>query len=130
MAKEKKKIEQEKAFEDREDLKRLVFYIIIVNAGQSDNIVKLLKSNHSSAQFIKNGEGTASKQIREVLGIEENKKEIIFSLLREDFVPDFKKELEAYFLSSKKNSGIGFTVDVNSVVGVKMYKFLTQTIRG
>ena len=34
---------EKSGFEARDDLKRLVFYIIIVNFGQSSNIIKLLK---------------------------------------------------------------------------------------
>ena len=118
------------AFEDRPDLKKLVFYMIIVNFGQGDNIIRLLKNNHSSAQFTQTGEGTATKQIRAILSIEENRKEIIYSLIREEYVPDIKRELEAYFAASKKNAGVAFTIDLDSIVGVKLYKFLTQTVRG
>lgn len=130
VVKAKKVPETEKKFEDRDDIKRLVLYIVIVNFGQSSSVIKLLKTNHSSAQFIRVGEGTASKQIREILSIEDNRKEIIYSLLREDCVPDFKKEIEAYFAASKKNKGVAFTVKLDSIVGVKLYKFLSQTVRG
>ena len=129
--KENKKPEEVKEpFEKRPGLKKLCFYIIVVNFGQGANIIRLLKNNHSSAQFTQIGEGTASKQIRTILAIEENRKEIIYSLVREDFVPDIKRELEAYFAASKKNAGVAFTIDLDSIVGVKIYKFLTQTVRG
>ena len=118
------------AFEDRPDLKKLTFYVIIVNFGQGNNIIRLLKNNHSSAQFTQSGEGTATKQIRAILSIEENRKEIIYSLVREEYVPEIKRELEAYFAASKKNAGVAFTIDLESIVGVKLYKFLTQTVRG
>ena len=118
------------SFEKRDDLKRMVFYVVIVNYGQSGNIIKLLKNNHSSAQFVQIGEGTATKQVRSILNIEDNTKEIIYSFLREEFVPDFKMELDAYFASSKRNAGIAFTIDLSTIVGVKLYKFLTQTVRG
>ena len=93
-------------------------------------MVKLLKRKGSSAQFVRYGEGTASKQVLSVLHIEDTKKEIVYSFVREDLVPDIKAEIEAYFLSSKKNAGIAYTIDLNSIVGVKMYKFLSQTVRG
>lgn len=126
----KKAEEVKEPFEKRPDLKRLTFYMIIVNYGQADNIIRLLKNNHSSAQFAQAGEGTASKQIRSILAIEENRKEIIYSLIRDEYVSEIKKELEAYFAASKKNAGVAFTIDLDSIVGVKLYKFLTQTIRG
>ena len=117
-------------FEKRDDLKKILLYMIIVNYGQGDNIVRILKNNHTSAQFVRVGEGTATKQILDILNIEDNRKEIIYSLVREDYVPDIKRELEAYFAASKRNAGIAYTLDLNAVVGVKVYKFLTQTVRG
>ena len=118
-------------FEKRDDLKKIVLYTIIVNYGQGDNIVRILKNNHnSSAQFVSVGEGTATKQILDILSIEDNRKEIVYSLVREDAIPDIKRELEAYFAASKRNAGIAYTLDLNAVVGVKVYKFLTQTVRG
>ena len=126
----KKIVEEKPAFEDREGLRRLVFYTIIVNFGQSGNILKILKRNHSSAQFVKVGEGTATKQIAQILNLEDNRKEIIYTLVNEDYVKDIKMELEAYFAASKRNAGVAYTIDVDSFVGVKLYKFLTQTVRG
>ena len=117
-------------FESRKDLKKLVMYTIIVNYGQGDNIIRILKNNHSSSQYVKVGEGTATKQVLDILNIEDNRKEIIYSLVREDAVPEIKKELEAYFAINKRNAGIAYTLDLSSVVGVKVYKFLTQTVRG
>ena len=126
----KKTEEKKQPFEERPDLKKLKFYIIIVNYGQGQNIVKLLKANHASAQFVQFGEGTATKQVRSILAIEDNRKEIVYSFLREDLVNDFKKDLDAYFASSKRNAGVGFTIELDTIVGVKLYKFLTQTVRG
>ena len=60
----------------------------------------------------------------------ENRKEIIYSLIREEYIPEIKRELEAYFAASKKNACVAFTINLDSIVGVKIYKFLTQTIRG
>ena len=117
-------------FEERQELKKLVFYITIVNFGQGDNILRLLKANHCSSSFIQSGEGTATSRVRDILNIEDTRKEIVFSLIREDFISEFQKELEAYFASSKKNKGVGFAIDLDSIVGVKLYKFFTQTVRG
>ena len=118
------------AFETRPDVRKLVLYTIIVPRGQAENILRILKDNKSSAQFVQYGDGTASNAIREILGAEDNKKDIVYSLVREDVVPDIKKELDIYFVASKRNRGIAYTISLTSIVGVKMYKFLTQTVRG
>ena len=128
MAKDKKK--EYTPFEEREELKKLIFYVVIVNFGQGDNIIKLMKANHSSAQFVQSGEGTATSKVRDILNIEDNRKEIVFSLIREDYISEFQKELEAFFASSRMSKGVGFAVNLDSIMGVKLYKFFTQTVRG
>ena len=90
-AKKKENTQESGSFESRSDIKKLVLYTIIVPRGQADNIVRILKANKSSAQFIKYGEGTASNAIRDILGSEDTKKDIVYSIVREDAVPDIKK---------------------------------------
>lgn len=126
----KPKEQEPEPFEKRKDLKRLLLYVIIVNYGQGDTVIKLLKNNGTSAQFVQIGEGTANKQVLSILHIEDVRKEIIYTFVREDLVPSIKRELEAFFALSKRNAGIAFTIDLDSVVGVKTYKFLSQTVRG
>ena len=129
----KKVVKKEEAytpFEKRDDLKKLVFYIVIVNYGQGDNIIRLFKNRGSTAQFVQIGEGTANSRVKEILNIEDTRKEIVCSIVREDRVKEIKDELEAYFAVSSKNRGVGFTIELSSMVGVKLYKFFTQTIRG
>ncbi len=127
----KEVVEEERpAFETRDDIRRLVLYTIIVPRGQGDNIIRILKANKSSAQFLQYGEGTANNAIREILGIEDTKKDIVYSIVREDLVKDIKREIDVYFVASKRNKGIAYTIPLKAIVGVKMYKFLTQTVRG
>lgn len=131
--KEKKKeaLEEERpAFETRDDLKKLYLYTVIVPRGQGEYIMRVFKANKSSVQFLQYGEGTASNAIRDILGIEDTKKDIVYSIVREDAIPDLKKEIDVYFVASKKNRGIAYTIALTSIVGVKMYKFLSQTVRG
>ena len=118
------------AFESRSDIKRLVLYTVIVPRGQAENIMRLFKANKSSAQFVQYGEGTASNAIKDILGVEDTHKDIVYSIVREDAVPDIKKELDIFFVASKKNRGIAYTISLNTFVGVKLYKFFTQTVRG
>ena len=70
---------EDSAFENRSDIKKLVLYTIIVPRGQGENIIRLLKANKSSAQFVQFGEGTASNAIRDILGVEDTKKDIVYS---------------------------------------------------
>ena len=92
-------------FEERKELKKLVFYVVIVNFGQGDNIVRILKANHSTAQFIQAGEGTATNKIRDILNIDDNRKEVIYTLIREDYISDLQKNklIEIKVIKNYKN---------------------------
>ena len=103
---------EDPAFETRSDIKKLVLYTVIVPRGQGENIIRIFKANKSSAQFVQYGEGTASNAIRDILGSEDTKKDIVYSLVREDAVPDIKKELDVYFIASKRNRGIAYTISL------------------
>lgn len=125
MARKKKDVS---LIENNPNLKKLSLYISIVDYGQSENIIKIFQRYKSSMQFVQNGTGTAVKAVRDILGLEDNRKEIVFAFVTNDTVEDLRKELDAYFLSSKRNRGIAFTVSLNSMIGAKLYHFLSNTI--
>lgn len=108
--------------------KKLLLFVTIVEEGQAPAVVRLFERCGSSAQYIQRGEGTASKEIYDILGIEEIGKDIIFSFIAEDKISEIKKELEAFFVASKRNRGIGFSVPLSSIIGVRVYQFLANTV--
>lgn len=127
----KKKNETNKTaepFEKKKDLEKLSIFVTIVNANLADTITKIFQGVGVSAQFVQRGQGTATKQIKDILGIEDNSKDVVFSIIKQSAIPDAKAELEAFFAASKKNKGIGFTIPMTSVTGVTVYKFLTNTL--
>ena len=115
-------------FEKRKDIQKLSIFVTIVGTGLAETITKLFKNYGASAQFIQRGEGTATKQIREIFGIEDTSKDIIISIIKQSSIQDIKTELEAFFAANKKNRGIGFSIPMTSVAGVTVYKFLTNTL--
>ena len=110
------------------DQKKLSMFVTIVNKGQGNFVLKLFESEGANAQFIQHVEGTAQKEIRDILGIEDNSKEIIISLIQNDKIPSASKELEAFFKISKKNRGIGFAIPMTSIIGMRIYQFLSDSI--
>ena len=108
--------------------KKLLLFVTIVGKGLSRPVMKIFERAGSSAQFVQRGEGTAQKEIYNILGIEDVDKDIVFSFVSEDKIPDTKKELNAFFLVSKKNRGIGFSVPLSSIIGVRVYQFLANTV--
>lgn len=110
------------------DTKKLLLFVTIVNRGQGNFVLKLFESEGANAQFVQYGEGTAQKEIRDILGIEDNSKEVIISLISEDKIESAKKELEAFFKIRKRNRGIGFSIPMTSLIGMKLYQFLVDTL--
>lgn len=131
MALFKKKKKEEvtpKPFEERKDLEKLSIFITIVDKGQGEAVLKLFDSNGVAAQVIQRGRGTATKQMYDILGVEDNKKDIVFSVIKQSSIPDAKKDLEAFFAASKRNKGIGFSIPMTSIIGVSVYQFLTDSL--
>ena len=126
----KKKVKKEVAYEDRTDIKikKLLMHITIVPSEQGPTINKLFKSLGVSCQFTQRGRGTASKKVREILGVEDNHKELIFSLVPEDLVPKMNLELEAFFAANDRNKGIAFTIPLESIMSVRVYNFLADML--
>ena len=95
------------------EIKKLSLFVTIVSRGQADPVVRLFETLGVSAQF---------------LGIEDDRKSIVFSFIKRDMIPEASKELEAFFLSSPKNKGIGYSIPINSLIGMQLYRFLADTL--
>lgn len=126
--KTKKENTEIKSDVSKSDIKKLSMFITIVNRGQGNYVLKLFESEGANAQFVQYGEGTAQKEIRDILGIEDNSKEIIISLISQDKIDSAKRELEAFFKVSKRNRGIGFSIPMTSLIGMTFYQFLVDTL--
>ena len=124
----KKQVQNNEPFEKRDDLKKLSLFITIVNAGQAAPIIKIFEDAGVSAQIVQRGRGTATRQIMDILGVEDNGKDVVLSFIKQESIPDVKVELNAFFAASKKNKGIGFSVPLTSIIGVKVYQFLADTL--
>lgn len=124
----KKVNKTEQSFEKTNEIKKLCLYVTIVNKGQANAVTSLFQRMGSALQYVEVGNGTANKNVLDILGIEDNAKEIVFAVIKEELVKDAARELQAFFMASKKNKGIGFKVDLTSMIGVKLYRFLTNSL--
>lgn len=124
----KKVSKTEQSFEKTNEIKKLCLYVTIVNKGQANAVTSLFQRMGSSLQYVEVGNGTANKNVLDILGIEDNAKEIVFAVIKEELVKDAARELQAFFMANKKNKGIGFKVDLTSMIGVKLYRFLTDSL--
>lgn len=122
MAKKEVKLPYDKTNE----IKPLVAYFAIVNQGNAGAVIDIFRRAGSTASFVQMGTGTASKHVRDILGIEDNRKEIVVSIIREELLKEATVELEAFYAASKRNKGIGFSVSLTGLSGVRMYQFLAN----
>lgn len=112
-------------YEDTSNLLGLKIFISIVPLGQAAAIVKMLEKTGVNYSVITQGEGTGAKFVPNL--VTDNKKNIIFSFVREDKTEEVKKILKERFSISKASNGISFSVNLTSVMGVSIYKFLSNT---
>lgn len=115
------------SYEDTFVIQKLKMLCIIVNRHQGDYFINKLMENKVGAAFLVYGTGTATREIYDLLGVGDTKKDIVLSLVKESDVPVIKKMISDRFSVSKKAKGIAFFSDVNSLAGVLMYKYFTNT---
>ena len=123
-----KKEEKQKLFEEKPDLQRLFLLTVVVEQPVANQVVKLLQDLGSSAQFVHNGRGTAPSEIMGILNASVDRKAIINAFVSEDKMQVITEELGIFLGLSRKNRGVGFFVPLSSIQGIRMYKYLTQTI--
>ncbi len=128
VVKPSKKQAKVKAFEDKPDLQKLYIYVIVVEQPVVNTVLKLLQNLGSSAQFVHNGRGTAPSDIANILNSQVDKKAIINAFVSEDILANVQEELTIFFKATRKNRGVGFAIPLSSIQGIRMYKYLTQTI--
>jgi hypothetical protein len=106
--------------------KKLKLLITVVNRRKTELFMDLLTSYEVNFQTAVLAQGTAHSEMLYMLGLEESDKSVIFSVLREDKVTEAMHMLEEKFTTIKDGKGIAFTVPMSSVIGVAIYRFLSN----
>ena len=105
---------------------RLELLITIVNRSKSDYYIDLIQSMEVNMQLAVPAKGTASKEIMNLLGLADNDKTVIFSVIREDMAKLALETIEEKFRTIRNGKGIAYTVPLSSVIGVSLYGFLSN----
>ena len=106
--------------------KKLKLLITVVNRSKTELFMDFLTDNEVNFQTSVLAQGTAHSEMLHMLGLEDSDKSVIFSILREDKVTEAMQMLEDKFLTIKHGKGIAFTVPMSSVIGVAIYRFLSN----
>lgn len=116
-----------KKYEKEFEVEPLRLLVIIVNRYQGDFYLSKLKEHGVAAAFLCNGSGTATRDIYDMLGVGEIKKDVILSLVRKNKVQEIFQFVQDKFNVSKNAKGVAITIPIDAISGVLLYRFFTDT---
>ena len=105
---------------------KLKLLVTIVNRNKAEFFMDLLQSQEINVQLALAGEGTASTDMLQLLGLADSSKSVILSIVREDRAHEALSLLGEKFKTVRGGKGIAYTIPLQSVVGVAIYRFLTN----
>ena len=111
------------------DLKKLKLLITVVNRKKTEFYLDYLTGFEVNFQTAVAGQGTATSDTMYLLGLADSDKSVIFSILREDRAEEAMQGLEEKFHTLRGGKGIAFTVPLTGVIGVAIYRFLSNNRR-
>ena len=109
---------------------RLKLLIVIVDRRKAEFYSDLLQGYDVNLQLFSLVQGTASTEIKQKLGLIDTENVAIFNIIRESMAGEALKMLEEKFRTVRRGKGIAFTIPFESVLGSKVYRFLSNNRMG
>ena len=106
-------------------IKKLKHLFTIVDRPKGEFYLDVISQFDVNCQLAMSGLGTATSELVELLGLEPHKA-VILSVVREDQVDAVMNCLEDKFSSIRNGKGVSFAVPLSSVIGVNLYRFLSD----
>jgi len=106
-------------------IKKLKLLFTVVERPKAEFYLDVLSQFEINCQIVMAGKGTATSELVDMLGLNDQKA-VILSVVREDMVEPVIKCLEEKFTTIRKGKGIAFAVPLSSVIGVNLYQFLSN----
>ena len=106
--------------------KKLKILVSVVPRNKTEFYMDFISEYEVNFQASVLAQGTAKSDTLYMLGLEDSDKSVIFSVLREDRAQEAMQALEDKFDSLKNGKGIAFTMPMSSVIGVAIYRFLSN----
>ena len=106
-------------------IKKLKLLFTVVDRQKGEFYLDVISQFDVNCQLAVGGLGTATSELVELLGLEPHKA-VILSVVREDLVDVVMNTLEEKFATIRNGKGISFAVPLSSVIGVNLYRFLSD----
>ena len=106
-------------------IKKLKLLFTVVDRPKGEFYLDVISQFDVNCQLAVGGLGTATSDLVELLGLEPHKA-VILSVVREDMVDTIMNTLEDKFATIRNGKGISFAVPLSSVIGVNLYRFLSD----
>ena len=110
--------------------KKLKILVTIVERSKADFYLSALEGFDVNLQTLVYARGTASKEIISLIGLQDENKAVIFSIVKEDKIKEILATYEDKYFKTKRGKGVAFTIPISSVIGVMVYKFLLNVNEG
>jgi len=104
---------------------KLKVLFTIIDRDKRNFYLDVLEGYEINFQTVLYGHGTAPSELYHYLGIN-NDKAIIISVVRDSVVKEILNNYEDKYFKTKKGKGIAFTLEMTSLIGVSLYKFLAN----
>ena len=108
------------------DVKKLKILVTVVDRSKSLFYMDLLEQFEVNMQVRFLGKGTANSEMLSLLGLAETEKVVILSIIKEEREKEILETLSEKFEKVKNGKGIAYTISMKSVIGVSIYKFLSN----
>ena len=106
-------------------IKKLKLLFTVVDRQKGEFYMDVISQFDVNCQMAMGGLGTATSELVELLGLEPHKA-VILSVVREDMVDTIMNTLEDKFATIRNGKGVSFAVPLSSVIGVNLYRFLSD----
>ncbi|MFA5686658.1 MAG: hypothetical protein WCZ47_01810 [Bacilli bacterium] len=120
-------VAEKKLLSKENKIEKMKLLITITNYGYGKKVLRFIKKYEVALNFSVYGRGTGTQEIYRLLGLSDRRKEIIFSIVKNTHLPLLKEDINNFYLQKKEAKGIAFSVDISSVIGTSIYKYLTNT---
>ena len=110
-------------------IKKLKLLFTFVDKPKGEFYMDVISQFDVNYQMVLGGLGTARSDLVELLGLEPHKA-VVISVIREELAETVMQCLEDKFATIRGGKGIAFAVPLSSVIGVNVYRFLSDNRMG